>query len=882
MSIEAAKTLLAAGIAAEAYWVSRDAIVWDIPASPGYTYRLHTSAEGALRLSNDRLTGGQEWPLTFSAYSPGKPVLDKYPHLTGLTTLKLDPAAAEAAPILLKGQLAVSAYDSAGVLVDVATLQIPGVLDDLYSYTGPLGVTFIDGRPVLRVWAPTARTVMLQLHPDSKLSSTIRRYAMAYDPLNGVWTIHGEPSWAWKYYLYEVEVYVPSLGKFMLNQVTDPYSVSLSMNSTLSQIVDLAHPSLLPPGWASLPKPPLEAPEDIVIYELHVRDFSIFDPTIPAEHRGKYLAFTDKNSNGMKHLKALAQAGLTHLELMPVFDFASVKDDPAQRREPDPLQLAALPGDSKDQQAILAKFKDRDGFNWGYDPFHFTTPEGSYATDPNGPGRILEFRQMVQALNLSGLRVIMDVVYNHTYTSGQTSDSVLDRIVPGYYHRLNSQGAVESSTCCANTASEHTMMEKLMIDSLRTWATAYKIDGFRFDLMGHHMLENMIHARQALDALTPDEQGVDGKGIYMLGEGWNFGEVGNNNRGRNATQANIAGTGIGVFNDRLRDAARGGNPFSFLTDQGFITGLYDDPNTSNQGTAEEQRQRLIHTMDWLRLSMAGNLKDYRLVREDGWPVRGAEIYYNGVPAAFAADPQENLVYISSHDNHTLFDSVQMKAPPSASLDERVRMHNLGIDVVMLSQGVPFFCAGDDLLRSKSLDSNSYNSGDWFNRLDFSGETNNWAVGLPANQQVSWPFMQPLLANPALKPTRQNIQAAAAHFQEMLSLRKSSRLFRLRNAEQVIQRLKFYNTGPGQLPGLLVMALANPDLDLDPQMRLSVVLINSCKTAVTYAEDAFTGVKLVLHPILAASQDPIVRQSSFDPADGAFSIPGRTTAVFVAR
>ncbi len=147
----------------------------------------------------------------------------------------------------------------------------------------------------------------------------------------------------------------------------------------------------------------------------------------------------------------------------------------------------------------------------------------------------------------------------------------------------------------------------------------------------------------------------------MYGEGWNFGEVANNYRGRNATQMNIAGTGIGVFNDRLRDAARGGNPFSFLTDQGFVTGLYDDPNASNQGSADDQKGRLLHTMDWLRVSMAGNLKDYRVVREDGWPVKGEDINYNGSPAGFTADPQENIVYISSHDNYTLFDSIQMKA-----------------------------------------------------------------------------------------------------------------------------------------------------------------------------------------------------------------------------
>ncbi len=211
--------------------------------------------------------------------------------------------------------------------------------------------------------------------------------------------------------------------------------------------------------------------------------------------------------------------------------------------------------------------RDRDGFNWGYDPYHYTVPEGSYSTDPSGSARIREFREMVQALNTAGLRVVMDVVYNHTHASGQNDKSVLDKVVPGYYHRLNAEGAVEKSTCCANTASEHVMMEKLMVDSLRTWATAYKVDGFRFDLMGHHMVANMLKVRERLSALTLDRDGVDGSKIYLYGEGWDFGEVAYGARGLNATQANLAGTGIGTFNDRMRDAVRGGSAFGGLHDQ---------------------------------------------------------------------------------------------------------------------------------------------------------------------------------------------------------------------------------------------------------------------------------------------------------------------------
>ncbi len=867
---------------ATAHWVNRNTIIWDIPGSLSFHYNLHFDPDCSILVTEEEILGGQTLALQFRSYGPDRAILEKFPHLTGYTNLTLRTEDLDTVPQILKGQFMISARDASGALIDAATIQIPGVLDDLYFYDGPLGVSYEVENPVLRLWAPTARSVSLHLYSDPKSSANKRKYPMTLHPASGVWAIQGKKDWNRKYYLYEVEVYVPSLGRVVHNMVTDPYSISLSMNSRRSQIVDLFDPALMPSGWQSTNKPPLDEPEDIVIYELHVRDFSIYDVSVPPELRGKFLAFTQKESHGMSHLKSLARAGLTHVHLLPVFDLASIEEDESRRIEPDSLLLASLPGDSTEQQAIISKLKDRDGFNWGYDPFHFTTPEGSYSTKPDGPARILEFRQLVQSLNSIGLRVVMDVVYNHTFASGQSDKSVLDKVVPGYYYRLNHLGMVENSSCCANTASEHAMMEKLMIDSLVTWATAYKIDGFRFDLMGHHMIDNMLHVRQVLDDLTILKNGVDGKKIYIYGEGWNFGEVSNNYRGLNAAQMNIAGTGIGVFNDRLRDAVRGGNPFSFLTEQGIINGLFDDPNASNQGSADDQKNRLLHTMDWLRLSMAGNLKEYRLRKMDGWMVRGIDINYNGIPAAYTANPQENVIYVSAHDNNTLFDSVQLKAPLSASMDDRVRMNNLGIDVIMLSQGVPFFHAGDDLLRSKSLDSNSYNSGDWFNRLDFTYESNNWAVGLPPNQQAIWPFIQSLLANPALKPNREHILAAAMHFQEMLKIRRSSILFRLRTAEQIIQRVRFYNTGYQQIPGLVVMSIANPALDLDQEIAMVCVLINASQSPRTFFESSLQGIPFELHPVLAASYDAQARSSSFDRTRGAFTIPGRTTGVFLVQ
>ena len=203
----------------------------------------------------------------------------------------------------------------------------------------------------------------------------------------------------------------------------------------------------------------------------------------------------------MRHLEALADAGLTHVHLLPVFDIATVDEDRSTHLAP-PCDLASFPRDSAEQQACIAQVRAQDGFNWGYDPWHYTAPEGSYATNPQGAARTTEFRSMVKSLNDAGLRVVMDVVYNHTNAAGQAEKSVLDRIVPGYYHRLLEDGTLATSTCCANTATEHAMMEKLMVDSIVTWARDYKVDGFRFDLMGHHSKANLLAVRAALDELT--------------------------------------------------------------------------------------------------------------------------------------------------------------------------------------------------------------------------------------------------------------------------------------------------------------------------------------------------------------------------------------------
>ena len=449
---------------AAAHWVSRDTIAWLLPTTTT-TVQLHYDPDGGMSLSPAGVEGGEAFALTLDPAGLSAAIKAQFPHLAAYTAYKLPVAARNRARELLKGQLIVSALDSTDKLADATSVQIPGVLDDLYATNTTLGVVYNGVIPTLRVWAPTARSVRLHLFASSDPAATPTVVPMTVDPASGVWSATGSRHWTGKFYLYEVDVYVRSTDRIERNLVTDPYAISLSTNSTRSQIVDLADPRLKPAGWDRLRKPRLDAPEDIVLYELHVRDFSAGDRTVPAPQRGTFLAFTNHRSNGMRHLRALARAGLTHIHLLPANDCASINEQKSAWKAPDPALLATYAPNSEQQQQAVTATRDQDGFNWCYDPFHYTTPEGSYATDPDGARRIWEFRAMVQALADNGLRVVMDVVYNHTPQSGQGDKSVLDKIVPGYYHRLDpSTGEVATSTCCQNTATEHKMMEKLMVE----------------------------------------------------------------------------------------------------------------------------------------------------------------------------------------------------------------------------------------------------------------------------------------------------------------------------------------------------------------------------------------------------------------------------------
>ncbi|MEU2792083.1 pullulanase-type alpha-1,6-glucosidase [Streptomyces sp. NPDC007100] len=838
---------------AAAQWIDRDTVVWK--GARRADAQLEYGAEGEGRI---RLTPGALTPAEQAAY----------PHLRNFPAFTVDPRDRGLARAALRDRLVATQRDADGRRVTTG-VQLPGVLDDLYgpsAVEAPLGPVFRHGRPTLSVWAPTARTVALELDG--------RTVPMRRDDASGVWRARGARGWAGKPYRYVVDVWAPGAGRFVTNKVTDPYATALTADSARSVVLDLADPRLAPRGWAGLKKPAAVPLNRARIQELHIRDFSAEDRT--SRHPGRYLAFTDRRSDGMRHLKALADAGTSYVHLLPAFDIATIPERRADQARPG-CDLAALPADSERQQECVGKTAARDAYNWGYDPFHYTVPEGSYASDPDSPrARTVEFRRMVQGLNGAGLRTVMDVVYNHTAASGQDALSVLDRIVPGYYHRLLDDGSVATSTCCANTAPEHLMMGRLVVDSIVTWAKQYKVDGFRFDLMGHHPKANILAVRKALDALTVAKDGVDGKAIILYGEGWNFGEVADDARFEQATQRNMAGTGIATFNDRSRDAVRGGGPFDQDPRvQGFASGLYTDPNPSPaNGTQAEQRARLLHYQDLLKVGLTGNLADYTFTDSSGRTVKGSQVDYNGAPAGYAAAPGDALAYADAHDNETLYDALAYKLPQGTSAADRARMQVLAMATAALSQGPALSQAGTDLLRSKSLDRNSFDSGDWFNAVHWDcRDGNGFGRGLPpaADNKDKWPYARPLLADPALRPGCAQITAASAAYRDLLRIHATEPSFGLTGTDAVQAALSFPLSGKDETPGVVTMRLGK-----------LVVVFNATPRRQLQHVPSLAGKRYALHRVQARGADPVVKSASYEKRTGKFAVPARTVAVFAAR
>lgn len=868
----------------KAFWINRNTIA--IPAAGLHTgshYVMSYCTNASITVDNNgHLTGGLQVPLTYFAGGLTDGQKRTYPELIGYAVFHLPGTfSLSNLKVALTAQIEIAGLDATGKVTYVNAVQTAGVLDDLFAYSGKLGPTFDDHGVSVKLWAPTAQFVKLFLFDHASDTTPIKVIDMSEK--GGVWTATGDESWKGKYYLYDVHVYVPQEQKIVDNFVVDPYSADVALNGVKTRLTDLNEWATKPLGWDETGSPKLASVDDLSLYELHVREFSVRDNTVPEKYRGTYLAFTDFDSDGMKHLRRLAREGLRAIHIMPSMFIASVNEDKSKWKSPG--NLAAFAPDSEQQQAAIAAVKDQDGYNFGYDPVLYLTPNGAYAYNPNH--RVKEYREMVMGLHQAGLRVVQDVVFNHTSRYGQTEYSVLDKIVPDYYYRLDVNGNVGTASCCFDTASEHRMFEKLMIDTVVQNAKQYKIDGFRFDDMSLHFVSNMQHIKSALAALTPEKDGVDGSKIYIYGEGWLNPESAA--IGKNATQANLYRTGVGTFNDRMRDSVRGGSAADSSTErvQGFATGLFTDPSSYTEDTlgqsADDQKAALLAEADLIKISLAGNLRDFSFVDRNGDTVKAGQVIYGGQPAGYAASPLETVNYCSVHDNQPLFDAIQIKSSEGDASAARERRQVLAMSLVALGQGVPFFLAGDDLLRSKDMDNNSYNSGDWFNSNDWSGESNNWGIGLPAasENQNQWPFMKPLLANPLLKPTPQEIQQSGSSFGAFMRIRNTSRLFRMGSLAEIQNNLHFLNSGPNQVPGLIVMKL-DANVAEAGAYRHIVVVFNAQLGEVDYQDAALKGEMWHLHPLQRNGVDPVVKTATLDGASGSAKVPGLTTAVFVAQ
>lgn len=878
------------------HWLTKELIA--LPKSATEQYAL-----SALPLAN--ATQETSSLKTFALIKTQFPthLKSQYPHLAGFEAyqVNIDEKNTRA---LIKSRVGVLALDQQQPTA-VHHLQTSYLLDELYTKNdndadevADYGAVLTSNGTQVKLWSPTALSVEVKLFDQAK--NFVANHAMTLDDNTGIWLFKTPKNLDGYFYQYEIKNYHPLTQNIETFTTTDPYSLSLSTNSEHSQIVDLDAPSTQPNGWSTQQVPQITHKEDAIFYEVHVRDFSAGERALSDEsNRGKYAAFGEQQSYGIKHLQRLKNAGLTHIHLLPVFDIGTVNEEAgvafalsdtvekvcqtrpevsvcSKEYAPELSLQEILTGFdplSNDAQHVISELREFDNYNWGYDPFHYTVPEGSYAKQPEGKARLIEFRQMVQDIHNMGFRVIMDVVYNHTHQAGLEPTAVLDKIVPNYYHRLNPiSGAIEQSTCCDNTATERVMMEKLMIDSLVVWAKDYKIDGFRFDLMGHQPKDAMLRARAAVHAVDSDN--------YFYGEGWNFGEVADNQQFIQASQLELAGSEIGTFSDRLRDAVRGpgisvsGN--DIRRNQGIGNGLGTINNElQNEAGAPDYQLLLDHT----RIGLAGNLANYPLTLQSGEVALAKDVPYGNQPAGYALDPADTVNYVSKHDNQTLWDNNQYRTDFSVTKAERIRMHIQSLSYVMLGQGIPFLHMGSELMRSKSYLRDSYDYADWFNYVDFSKRNNNYHVGLPPAEkdQENWPLISKIIRtnNGKDRVNANDIAFSSTLFEELLKVRTSSDLFRLTTEEAIVNQLSFLNTGPNQQNGLIAMHLTKTTSNSSPYTNI-IVLFNANRQVINFNYADAAG--FTLHPVQAQSADSIVKQSK-TTANG-FMVPAITTAVFV--
>ncbi len=507
-----------------------------------------------------------------------------------------------------------------------------------YHYDGDdLGATINGNNTTFKVWAPTASKVVLNLFEKGNGVDAYKNVDMTRGD-KGVWS-YTEACGHGTYYTYTVTTAVGT------QEAVDPYAKAAGVNGDRGMVVDLSRTD--PEGFEeSVLADPINSYSEAVIWEVHVRDFS--NKIASSQYKGKYLAFTERglvNEYGEPiGIDYLVNLGITHVHLLPVYDYASVDE-----ADPD------------------------SGFNWGYDPENYNVPEGSYSTDPyNGEVRIREYKEMVKALHEAGIGVIMDMVYNHTYDS----NSSFNKIVPYYYYRYTNTGANSSASGCGNdTASERYMFGKFMVDSTSYWVEEYNLDGLRFDLMGLHDLETMQNVESAVHTINPN--------AIIYGEGWKMGSTIDGSA--QANQSNISkitptGDAIGavaVFNDAIRDGLKGSVFES--TSKGYISGAAK----ANSGKVE--------------FGIKGGVGVGQ-----GWTVEGAMV----------------INYMSAHDNNTLWDKLELSNGKDTE-EARIQMNKLGAAILMISKGTPFWQAGEEMLRTKDGDENSYKSSDAINNIDWS-------------------------------------------------------------------------------------------------------------------------------------------------------------------
>jgi len=521
--------------------------------------------------------------------------------------------------------------------------------DDYPVYEGAdLGLTYSAKESIFKVYSPAVKRMTLYIYNDGHTDSQLEKHLMTLGD-NGVWEIILEGDFQGKFYNFQVRV-----GGRTMERVPDPYAKAVGLNGSRAMVLDLKTTD--PKGWQKDKRPELKSPNDVIIYEAHVRDMSAH-PDSGIKNKRKFLGLSeigtlnkDGLSTGIDHLKEL---GITHIHLLPSFDFMSRSVD-----EANPTKK----------------------YNWGYDPQNYNVPEGAYSTDPyDGAVRIREFKEMVLALHTNGIRVVMDVVYNHT---GLTQKSVFNQITPGYYYRFWEDGRFGDASACGNeTASERPMVRKFIFESMLHWCREYHIDGFRIDLMG-------IHDIATINTTTWVLQKEIDKSIFVYGEGWMGSDSPLPYEHRALKFHGPKLEEAAVFSDDIRDGLKGGvfNP----EEKGFVSGA----------------PGLEHT---IRFAVVGATLHNQ--------VNYNEVNYSHQP--FANRPSQCINYASCHDNHTLYD----KLVKSTSTDKLTigKMHRLANAIVLTSQGVPFIHSGSELMRTKNGVENSYRSPEKINQLDWSSK-----------------------------------------------------------------------------------------------------------------------------------------------------------------